>query len=70
MSISAKIGNSPQTLNGWDKKAEIDSVTRSSEVAEWMKALEREDPEQSQANKIPCKNNAHFAMSGLDRRSK
>ena len=40
MSISAKIGCAPQTLNDWVKKAEVDSGKRpgiSSEMAEKMK---------------------------------
>jgi transposase-like protein len=48
MSISAKIGCAPQTLNDWVKKAEVDSGKRpgvSSEMAERMKALERENRE-------------------------
>lgn len=45
-SISAKIGCSAHTLNDWIKKAEIDSGKRAdipSELAEKMKALEREN---------------------------
>jgi len=55
MSISAKIGCAPQTLNDWVKKAEVDSGKRpgvSSEMAERMKALERENRELRQANEI------------------
>ena len=55
MSISAKIGCAPQTLNDWVKKAEVDSGKRagvSSEMAEKMKALERENRELRQANEI------------------
>ena len=46
MSISAKIGCAPQTLNEWIKKAEVDSGKRvgiPSDMAEKMKALEREN---------------------------
>ena len=46
MSIAAKIGCSGQTLNGWVKKAEVDSGMRGgvpSDVAERMKALELEN---------------------------
>ena len=42
MSIAAKIGCTPQTLNDWVKKAEVDSGKRagvSNEMAERMKAL-------------------------------
>ena len=45
LSISAKIGCAPQTLNEWIKRAEVDSGKRAgipSEMAEKMKALERE----------------------------
>lgn len=55
MSISAKIGCAPQTLNDWVKKAEVDSGKRpgvSSEMAERMKALERENRELRRANEI------------------
>jgi transposase len=55
MSISAKIGCAPQTLNDWVKKAEVDSGKRpgvSSEMAEKMKALQRENRELRQANEI------------------
>ena len=55
MSISAKIGCAPQTLNDWVKKAEVDSGKRpgvSSEMAEKMKALDRENRQLRQANEI------------------
>ena len=73
VSISAKIGCAPQTLNDWVKKAEVDSGKRpgvSSEMAEKMKALERENHELRQANEILRKASAYFAMAELDRRSK
>ncbi len=73
MLISAKIGCAPQTLNEWVKKAEVDSGKRagvSSEMAERMKALERENRELRQANEILRKASAYFAMAELDRRSK
>jgi transposase len=69
-SISAKIGCAPQTLNDWVKKAEVDSGKRSgisSEMAERMKALERE---LRQTNEILRKAGACFAMAEFDRRSK
>ena len=55
------------------KKAEIDSGRRAgipSEMAERMKALERENRELRQANEILRKASAYFAMAELDRRSK
>ena len=73
ISIAAKIGCTPQTLNEWIKKAEVDSGRRvgvSTEMAEKMKALERENRELRQANEILRKASAYFAMAELDRRSK
>jgi transposase-like protein len=73
VSIAAKIGCTPQTLLEWVKKAEIDSGRRvgvPSEMAEKMKALERENRELRQANEILRKASAYFAMAELDRRSK
>lgn len=72
-SIAAKIGCSANTLNAWVKKAEVDSGKRagiSSDMAEKMKALERENRELRQANEILRKASAYFAMAELDRRSK
>ena len=72
LSISAKIGCAPQTLSDWVKKAEVASGKRpgvSSEKAERMKALERENREMRQANEILRKASAHFAMAEFDRRS-
>ena len=54
-SIAAKVGCSANTLNDWVKRAEIDSGKRAgvaSEMAERMKALERENRELRQANEI------------------
>lgn len=65
MSISAKIGCAPQTLNEWVKKADIDSGKRAGippDMAEKMKALERENRELRQANEILRKASAYFAM--------
>ena len=85
MSIAAKIGCTAQTLNEWVKKAEVDSGRRAgipTEMAEKMKALERENRELRQANDILRKASAYFAMiegsaaslrampEMLDRRSK
>jgi len=85
MSSSAKIGCAPQTLNEWGKKAEVDSGQRAdipADLAEKMKALERENRELRQTNDIPRKASAYFAMiegsaallrampEMLDRRSK
>jgi transposase-like protein len=70
VSIAAKIGCSAQTLNEWLKRAEVDSGRRTgvpSEVAEKMKALERENRELRQANEILRKASAYFAQAELDR---
>lgn len=73
LSISSKIGCAPQTLNEWVKKAEVDRGDRTgitTEMAEKMKALERENRELKQANEILRKASAYFAQAELDRRSK
>ena len=73
VSIAAKIGCSAQTLNEWVKKAEVDGGMRAgipTEMAEKMKALERENRELRQANEILRKASAYFAMAELDRRPK
>ena len=69
-SIVAKIGCSAQTLHDWARKAEVDAGQRpgaSSEVAEKLKALERENRELRQANEILRKARAYFAQAELDR---
>ena len=66
-SIAAKIGCTAQTLNEWVKKAEVDSGVRAgipAEVAERVKALERENRELRQANEILRKASAYF--DGVD----
>jgi len=73
VSIAAKIGCSGQTLNEWVKKAKVESGARAgvlSEVAERLKALERENRELRQANEILRKASAYFAMAEFDRRFK
>ena len=70
VSVASKIGCSAHTLNVWVKKAEVDSGKRAglpSDVAEKMKALERENRELRQANEILRKASAYFAMAELDR---
>ena len=72
-SIAAKIGCTAQSLNEWVKKAEIDSGVRGgvpAEIAERLKALERENRELRQANEILRKASAYFAQAELDRRFK
>lgn len=70
VSISNKIGCAPQTLNEWVKKIEVDSGKRvgvSTDMADRMKALERENRELRQANEILRKASAYFAQAELDR---
>lgn len=69
-SIAAKIGCSTHTLLDWVKKAEVDAGKRAgvpTEMAEKMKALERENRELRQANEILRKASAYFAQAELDR---
>jgi transposase len=73
VSIAAKIGCTAQTLLEWVKRAEVDSGQRAgvpTEMAEKLKALERENRELRQANEILRKASAYFAQAELDRRSK
>jgi len=70
LSISGKIGCVPQTLNEWLKKSEVDCGKRagvSTDMADKMKALERENRELRQANEILRKASAYFAQAELDR---
>jgi transposase len=72
-SIAAKIGCSAHTLLDWVKKAEVDSGKRAGvplDVADRLKALERENRELRQANEILRKASAYFALAELDRRPK
>ena len=73
LAISSKIGCAPQTLNEWVKKAEVDRGDRAgvtSEMAERIKALERENRELKQANEILRKASVYFTQAELDRRSR
>jgi transposase len=72
-SIAAKIGCTPQTLNEWFKRAEIDSGQRegvTTSEKEHVKALEREVKELRRANEILKLASAFFAQAELDRRLK
>ncbi|PVB59475.1 IS3 family transposase [Labrenzia sp. 011] len=67
VSIAAKIGCSAHTLNEWVKRSEVDSGARAgipTEMAEKMKALERENRELRQANEILRKASAYFCDGG------
>ena len=62
-----------QSLNEWVKKADVDNGMRGgvrTEIAERLKALERENRELRQANEILRKASAYFAQAELDRRFK
>jgi transposase len=70
VSVADKIGCAPQTLHDWMKKAEVDSGKRAgvpTDMAEKMKALERENRELRQANEILRNASAYFAQAELDR---
>ena len=72
-SIAGKIGCTAQTLNEWVKRFERDSGVGAgvpSEVAERLKALERENRDLRQVNEILRKASAYFAQAELDRRFK
>ena len=73
VSVSAKIGCAANMLNDWVKKAEVDRGDRAgitTEMADKLKALERENRELKQANEILRKASAYFAQAELDRRSR
>ena len=70
VSIAGKIGCVPQTRYEWVKKAEVDGGKRAgvpTEVADKVKALEREVRELRQANEILRKASVYFAQAELDR---
>jgi transposase len=70
VSVAEKIGCVPQTLREWVRKADVDSGKRAgvtTDMAEKMKALERENRELRQANEILRKASAYFAQAELDR---
>ena len=72
-SVASKIGCTPQTLHDWVKTAEVDSGQRAgvpTDMADKLRALERENRELRQANEILRKASAYFAMAELNRRSK
>ena len=65
-SIAVKICCAAHTLLDWLKKTEVDSGKRagvSMDIAEKLKALERENRELRQANEILRKASAYFASS-------
>jgi transposase-like protein len=72
-SIAAMIGCTPQTLNEWVKREQIDQGERAgvtTDERERLKALERENKELRRANEILKLASAFFAQAELDRRLK
>jgi transposase len=70
VSVSEKIGCVPQTLFDWVRKTDVDSGKRvgiPTDMADKLKALERENRELRQANEILRKASAYFAQAELDR---
>lgn len=65
-SFRFQIGYVPQTLFEWVKKTEVDSGKRAgvpTEMADRLKALERENRELRQTNEILRKASAYFAQA-------
>lgn len=72
-SVATKIGCTPETLRMWTQKIEVDSGTISgvtTDQAQKVKELERENRELKRANEILKKAAAFFAVAELDRRPK
>lgn len=70
VSIAGRIGCSAHTLNEWVKKAEVETGKRAgvtTETADRLKALERENRKLRQANEILRKASAYFVQVELDR---
>ena len=73
VSISAKIGCTPETLRKWVRRDEVDTGRRgglTSDERARNKELERENRELRRANEILRKASAYFAQAELDRRAK
>lgn len=72
-SVAAKIGCTPEALRSWIGRVEVDSGVKpgiSSDEAERLKALERENRELRRANEILRLASAFFAQAELDRKPK
>ena len=70
-SIAGKIGGSTEALRRWVRRGERDAGRRpglTSQDAERLKALERENRELRRANEILRTASAFFAQAELDRR--
>ena len=71
VSVSSKIGCTPETLRAWVNKMEVDSGKKpgvTSDASAKIKELERENRELKQANEILKKAAAFFAQAELDRK--
>ncbi len=72
-SVATKIGCTPETLRMWIQKIEVDSGAKpgiTSDHAQKIKELERENRELKRANEILKKAAAFFAVAELDRKPK
>ena len=72
VSVADMIGCPPQTLHDWTKKAEVDSsrcAEVSTDTADKLKALGRENRERRQANEILRKASAYFGRRSSTARS-
>jgi transposase-like protein len=73
VSISSKIGCTPETLRSWVKRREIDTGRRDGTTSDdraRLKALEKENRELRRANEILKTASAFFAQAELDRKLK
>ena len=71
VSISGKLGCTPETLRSWVKRTDIDTGRRdgvTSDDEDRLKALARENRELQRANEILKTASAFFAQAELDRR--
>lgn len=69
-SVAAKIGCTPETLRAWVNKSEVDASAQpgtTTDEADRIKALERENRELKRANEILRLASAFFAQAELDR---
>ncbi len=73
VSISTKIGCTPETLRSWVEQEEVDTGRREglpSDDRARMKALEKENRELRRANEIMKTASVFFAQAELDRKLK
>ena len=73
VSISSKIGCTPETLRKWVRRTEVDTGLRgglTSEDRARIKELERDNKELRRTNEILRKAAAFFAQAELDRKPK